>query len=124
MAFIYILYTSVIILILIVLYLSFDYYQMRKKLMEIPIKLQSELDEKMKIQDNHKMKLSILWQTQKNMEVRVVQIDQYFKNIIDAPIKTEFDIQLMKMMELNAQFTIDQINKSMKFIQEMKSQEK
>ena len=49
MAFIYILYTSVIILILIVLYLSFDYYQMRNKLMEIPIKLQSELDEKMKM---------------------------------------------------------------------------
>lgn len=123
MAFIYILFTSVIVLMIIVLYLSFDYYRMRKRMLQIPMRLQDELNEKMIIQEKQKMKLSILWKTQKNMEDRMVQIDQYFKNLIKAPVKTELDIHLIKMMELNAQFTIDQINKSMKFIQEIKNQE-
>lgn len=123
MAFIFILYTLVILLILIVIYLIVEYYQMKRSLLETPRKLLLDLNEKIKIQEEQQMKLTILWKTQKNIEERVVQIDEYLKNLLEIPMDSDFDKHSAQVMELNTRFTIDQINKSMNFIQEMKSQE-
>ncbi len=123
MAFIFILYTIVTFLVLVVIYLIIDYYQKKRSQLDYPRKLQLELNKKIQIQKEQQMKLTILWKTQKNIEERVVQIDEYLKNLLEIPMDSEFDKHSAQVMELNTRFTIDQINKSMNFIQEMKSQE-
>lgn len=123
MAFIFILYTIVTFLVLVVIYLIIDYYQKKRSQLDYPRKLQLELNKKIQIQKEQQMKLTILWKTQKNIEERVIQIDEYLKNLIEIPMKSDFDKHSVQIMELNTRFTIDQINKSMHFIQQMKSHE-
>ena len=123
MSFIYILYTLVIALIIAIIYLIFDYYQVRKTLLEIPEKLQLELDEKTRIYERQQVKLSNLWEIQHEIEEKVLQIDWYLKSFKELTIDNEKDLQSVRIMELNTRFTIEQINKSMNFIQEMKNQE-
>ena len=123
MTFIYILYTLVIALIIAIIYLIFDYYQVRKTLLEIPEKLQLELDEKTRIYEKQQVKLSNLWEIQHKIESKVLQIDWYLKSFKELTIDNEKDLQSVRIMELNTRFTIEQINKSMNFIQEMKNQE-
>ena len=122
MTFIYILYTLVIALIIAIIYLIFDYYQVRKTLLEIPEKLQLELDEKTRIYERQQVKLSNLWEIQHKIEAKVLQIDLYLKSFNELTIDNETDLQSVRIMELNTRFTIEQINKSMNFIQEMKNQ--
>ena len=123
MTFIYILYTLVIALIIAIIYLIFDYYQVRKTLLEIPEKLQLELDEKTRIYEKQQVKLSNLWEIQHKIESKVLQIDWYLKSFKELTIDNEKDLKSFRIMELNTRFTIEQINKSMNFIQEMKNQE-
>ena len=123
MAFIYIFYIFLILLIVIVVYLVIDNHRVRRTMLEVPEKLQRELSEKIKIQQKQQLKLSILWKTQKNMEEKVIEIEKYLSHLKEVPAENEFDQHTFQVMELNTKFTIDQINKSMNFIQEMKSQE-
>ena len=120
MAFIYVLYLVVVLLVFVIFYLLFDYYQIRKELMIVPIKLQDELNDKIRIHEKQQLKLSILFKTQQNIEEKVIQIDQYLKQVLESPPETQNDIKSVQIMELNTQFAIDQIHKSMHFIEQMK----
>lgn len=100
-----------------------DYYRVRRKLLEVPKKLEHELAEKIKTQQNQEVKLSILLKTQKNMAGKVLEIEQNLMRLKDDQAASELDQHTFKMMELNTKFAIEQINKSMNFIQEMKSHE-
>ena len=120
MAFIYVLYLVVVLLVFVIFYLLFDYYQIRKELMIVPIKLQDELNDKIRIHEKQQLKLSILFKTQQNIEEKVIQIDQYLKQVLESPPETQNDIKSVQIMELNTQFAIDQIHKSMYFIEQMK----
>lgn len=100
-----------------------DYYRVRRKMLEVPQKLEHELAKKIKIQQNQEVKLSILLKTQRNMEGKMLEIEKHIQRLKDVPVENELDQHTFKMMELNTKFAIEQINKSMNFIQEMKSHE-
>lgn len=123
MAFIFTFYLFLFLLVLFVIYLVIDYYRVRRKLLEVPKKLEHELAEKIKTQQNQEVKLSILLKTQKNMAGKVLEIEQNLMRLKDDQAASELDQHTFKMMELNTKFAIEQINKSMNFIQEMKSHE-
>lgn len=123
MAFIFTFYLFLFLLVLFVIYLVIDYYRVRRKLLEVPQKLEHELAEKIKTQQNQEVKLSILLKTQKNMAGKVLEIEQNLMRLKGDQAASELDQHTFKMMELNTKFAIEQINKSMNFIQEMKSHE-
>lgn len=123
MAFIFTFYLFLFLLVLFVIYLVIDYYRVRRKLLEVPKILEHELAEKIKTQQNQEVKLSILLKTQKNMAGKVLEIEQNLMRLKDDQAASELDQHTFKMMELNTKFAIEQINKSMNFIQEMKSHE-
>ena len=123
MSFIYILYFLVIVLVFIVIYMIIDYRFARRHLMEKPKKLKLELDEKIKNYELQKLRFSNFYEIQQEMDKRVLQIDLYLAHLKKVNTENKFDLHTIQIMELNTRFTIEQINKSLKIIKEMKSQE-
>lgn len=124
MPLIYILYLFVILLFFIITFLILDNRLVRIRLQEKPMQLQLKLREKMKIYKAQQVKLSNLSEIQHEMDEKIVQMNMHLTFLKEISEENKSTEVVAKMMELNMHFTTEQINKSMKLIQELKSEKK
>lgn len=88
------------------------------------MQLQLKLREKMKIYKAQQVKLSNLSEIQHEMDEKIVQMNMHLTFLKEISEENKSTEVVAKMMELNMHFTTEQINKSMKLIQELKSEKK
>lgn len=124
MPLIYILYLFVILLFFIITFLILDNRLVRIRLQEKPMQLQLKLREKMKVYKAQQVKLSNLSEIQHEMDEKIVQMNMHLTFLKEISEENKSTEVVAKMMELNMHFTTEQINKSMKLIQELKSEKK